>query len=322
METLKYIYAKSAHTFFVLKENNSFSPGINFEFAAKEMLNMKKKFATLLIYEKSFDKARDDSALSSDDAMNHFAYIAAFSAHLIGSAADDRMRLLTSIDDVNRNMSEHNLYIPAISICQGSGSGKTKLSCSIDSDLPCAYVVFREEGELSYPMKSRLGDLFLSCPLPLPENSFKSESLSKTNIGVYLRLIFAIVSDYFESVMTLRKELKIKVGDQISIEKSKSIRQKILQDCIEGKFFGNELKIFGDLSVHSPCEILLDADTLPAKIQSICMEISKELNLPPNSAPLVITLDEVYLLSGDTKKSLRLRPMKSRWLHPLKCRIM
>lgn len=296
-----YIYAKSADTFFVLKEKNSLSPESNFDFAAKEILNMKKKFATLLIYTKSFDKTRDDSSLSSDDAMNHFAYIVAFSAQLIGSAADDKMRLLASIDDVNRNMSKHNLYIPAISICQGSGSGKTKLSCSLDSDLPCAYIVFREEGELSYPMKSRLGDLFLSCPLPLPEYSFKSQSLSKTNIGVYLRLIFAIVSDYLESILTLRENLKIRVGDKIFKGKSKFIRQKILQDCIEGKFFGTELKKFEDLSARNPHEILADADALPANIQNICEKISQNLNLPPGSAPLVITLDEVYLLSGDSK---------------------
>ena len=46
----------------------------------------------------------------------------------------------------------------------GSGSGKSKLACSLDSDLACGYVVFRGMEELAYPEKSSLGKMMMACP--------------------------------------------------------------------------------------------------------------------------------------------------------------
>jgi uncharacterized protein YozE (UPF0346 family) len=287
--------------FYIMTGDDLFFPDRDFNSAVELIKAQNKKFTTVVVKKQLPPiKAAKTSSLIPEASICHNAYKIAFDTQLVGNVGDDKMRLIAAIQDVNKNVSKHKLYSPSIPICQGSGSGKTKLACSLDSELPCAYVVFREKDAMAYPEKSSLGDLFLNCPVSLNENSFNCDSLSVTNIGTYVHLIFAIVSDYHHRVLTLKSELSI--SGKISSEKSKRIRRQILQECVEGNFFGPELENFNQMK---RLELLSSAgfDTVSYEIQKICKKISEELNLPLESSPLVITLDEVNLLSVDIKKT-------------------
>jgi hypothetical protein len=252
--------------FSIVKPDGSFSPRYHSHAIVDLIKAEQKKFATVVVKKKSL-------------------------------LVKDKMRLITAIRDLKYLRS--NLYCANIPICQGSSSEITKLACSLDSELPCAYVNFRKKDELANPEKSSLGDLFLNCPLPLDENSFNCMSLSVTNIGTYVHLIFAIASDYHDRVLILKSDLN--VSGKISSEESKGIRRQIMQECLEGKFFGPELEKFKQMK---PLEILSTSFSLTSyEVWKISKKIREELDLPSESSPLIIALDEVSLLNFDIKKS-------------------
>lgn len=284
---------KMKPVFSILREDGTKSPGLNFAGSIKEIEGLKKKFVTVIIEEKQLQNTKSTSSFGPEDYITHDAYIVAFITELAGKVEKDKMRLLSSIRDVNCNMEKHNLYYPTISICQGSGSGKTKLACSLDAEIPCAYVVLRLKDELAYPQKSRLGDLFFNCALPCPENSFNCKSLGDTNIGIYVNLIYAITADYLARVKVLKSD-KRKLS-------SRTIRKTILKEFVEGKFFGPALEKFqrGD---HIQLSSSIIKTVEPEEIERLSKEISKELGLPSESSPLILILDEVDLLGEEAEE--------------------
>ena len=308
-------------SYLILKEDGSYSPPLARDGSIYEIERIKKQFVTVVIKEET--PAQATISHSSSNHLQHNAYKVAFDTKLVGKIDSDRTRLLVAIRDVNKNCKIHNLYSPTVSICQGSGSGKSKLACSLDSDLACGYVVFRGKDELAYPEKSSLGKLMMACPLPLEMNSFNCSSLSETNIGVYVHIIYAIVSDYLARVKSLKEGMGI--TGPISTSQSKQIRQVILQEFIEGTFTGEQIKNFenGIKLIHlfrGNIEELL-FDKFAGIIKTCCKDISDELNLPSETSPLVIVLDEVHLLSemdpalGIARLSLLRRAMHALGTH-------
>jgi hypothetical protein len=99
--------------------------------------------------------------------------------------------------------------------------------------------------------------------------------------------------------LILKSELN--VSGQISPEESKGIRRRIMQECVEAKFFGPELETFIQMKSF---ELLSTAfSSVSYEIWKIGKKISAELDRPLESSTLVITLDEVNLLNFDIKKS-------------------
>ena len=292
------IYDEKKCSYLILKEDGSYSPPLARDGSIYEIERIKKQFVTVVIKEEK--PAQTTISHSSTNYAEHNAYKVAFDTKLVGKINSDRTRLLAAIRDVNQNCEFHNLYSPTVSICQGSGSGKSKLACSLDSDLACGYVVFRGMEELAYPEKSSLGKMMMACPLPMKKNSFDCTFLSETNIGVYVHIIYAIVSDYLARVKSLKKGMGI--TGPISVSQSQQIRQVILREFIEGTFTGEQIENFEngikliDLVKGKMEE--LSFDKFAGRIKTCCDDISHELSLLSATSPLVIVLDEVHILSG------------------------
>lgn len=268
-------------SYFFLEEDGTYSTIYGYYGFIEKIEEMKKKYATVVL--------ASDSVLEkmSTNIKNSFI-TAAFDAKLSGNVDVDRMRLLTAIRDVSRQFSIRSLYSPTVSIYQGSGSGKTKLACSLVSDLTCAYVNFSAYYESKNPPKSYIGNLFLHCSLPHDENSFNCSSINLTNIGRYVHLIYAMVADYLSRVKALKTELN--VSEKISESESKKIRQIILQEFVDGTFKGKELEDFKNGKAFEKADLFLE------KVYKCSNRIAEKLNLSAN--PLVIISDDTQNLKN------------------------
>lgn len=180
---------------------------------------------------------------TSEPKLRHDDYKVAFSSPVKGGFASDSKRLSELIKYMNRNVNDLALHSPAISIVQSSGSGKTKLACSIVEHFPTAYIVFRESNSITFPEKNYIGDLFMKCKLSLCRNGF-TEKLADTNIGTYCTLILSILRDYLEKV-------KEKIAED-SNKSPKLIKDELLREFILGTFKGTNLeKLEHEIKIES-----------------------------------------------------------------------
>lgn len=289
---------RDSHTFSIYPEPDDLSLS-----EVVDLVKSNKKTYTTIVMKKIPTLSH---ASSSSDVICHDSYKMAFYADMVGKVHSDKSRLSAIIRNINQNMNQSNLNSPTVSVVQSSGSGKTKLACSLDDEFPTAYVVFRKANELTYPGRSILGDNFLSCALDSVENSFIR--LSETNIGVYAHLIWAIAADYLTRVKELKLELTTS-GKTLDSDWSLKIRKTILDEFIEGNFVGTELQIFTNGGTSNVQNLLsATSDSLRLDFKKIVNEIAQQLNLTAKESPLVIILDEVNLLniffiSGLTKQN-------------------
>lgn len=300
----KQTKSKRKFNFTVVSHQENSNTTYSLNGSVEVLKNGKRAHATVLMKEVSSNSQATAASVKTDDLINTDAYKAAFSTKLVGRIESDKLRLVTAIRDVNTNMSIHWLYTPTISICQSSGSGKSKLACSLDDEFPCAYVVFRDKDELAYPGKSKLGDLFINCTLNCAIDSFDCVTLSQTNIGTYAHLLWAIASDYLARVIELKKQ-HFASEQVLSIESSKFIRKTIIDEFIEGKLFGTELDKF---KRHEPLELLAskDMDALMLDFKSITKKISTELCVAHETCPFIVILDEAnFLLDRADSENLK-----------------
>lgn len=273
---------KKSASFNVLLENGKFSSSLSLSGTVDTISQMKLKYSTVILYETTKKQLKNSSA----EVLEHPAYKAAFYSRLKGKIVSDLIRLSICIRDINTNIEAKKIYSPVISICQSSGSGKSKLACSLDEKYPCAYLVLRKDGENSFPEQSRLGNLFQQCSIPSANNNFASK-LNETNIGRYSALFWAIASDY----LSLLKELKEKKPDLTGMQ----IRSHILKEFIAGNVFGAELQ-----KIESNQDLAISEysfEKYQAEMTRISNLICQELNLNPQVSPFIIVIDEANLLS-------------------------
>jgi energy-coupling factor transporter ATP-binding protein EcfA2 len=264
------------------------------------ILRLKKKYLTVIVRETPEKQAENPSA----EILKYPAYKAAFFSNLKGKINSDRIRLTICIRDLNANIEEKKIYSPVISICQSSGSGKSKLACSLDGIFPCAYVVLRMNGEVAFPEQSRLGDLFLNCSIPLPIDTFDPALLNQTNIGRYSALFWAIAADYLSLVKELKEKNKLLDGIEI--------RRIILQKFIEGKVFGRELQ---KIESNQVLPIMSNSfEQFQDEIKILSCKICSELELDHVASPFVIIVDEANLLNNSEYNKGREKTPRSRLL--------
>lgn len=246
--------------------------------------NKKLKFSTVRRFIGQVQKQSEFPAF-------YGAYKAAFRSDVIGKAHSDRMRLCQTIVNLNNSISTSNLYGPLLTIVQSSGSGKSKLACSISDTFPCAYVVFRVTGDTGYPEKSKLSDLFSMCAHRASELYFE-EPLTESVVGLFCLLIEAVMMDYLDRLTVLIKEHREnKTGKSAS-----ELGSMIMEEFIRGTLFGKNLEKF-EKAQYKPVE---NYTQFQFNIKTLSNEISKifKSDPSPQECPFVFIIDEAYLLSS------------------------
>ena len=82
-----------------------------------------------------------------------------FTAAISSSGETARNQLLEYIKSYSQYFLKYKIFIaPITSLCQCSGSGKSKLSCSLTETNPGFYICCRESKNTGYPAQTNLSD--------------------------------------------------------------------------------------------------------------------------------------------------------------------
>jgi len=264
--------------YYIAEESGSLSKEFTADQVILELKSKSQKYYTVFIEKRKVSEKEHKS-----EVMKHDEYKVAFSSPLKGEFSSDLKRMTELIKYVNNNAEELALHSPSISICQSSGSGKTKLACSVVEEFPTAYVVFRESDSISFPEQNYIGDLFKKCKMPLSQNGFTG-NLVESNIGVYCTLILAIMEDYFERATVLKNQNM----------NSKEIQEAILKEFVLGTFKGNALgKLTNEVAIEP-----LSFDQYAQKFKTLSRRIGRILyGDAEKDRPFVLIFDEAPLLS-------------------------
>lgn len=238
-----------------------------------------------VVYEKS-EIVSTVSSLSGEHRDNP-TYKPAFRSKLIGKASADMDRLIETIEVVSKS---ETLYAPLISIVQSSGSGKSKLACSVSNTLPCAYVVLREMNDTGYPEKTNLSQLFELCPSASDVPKFPEPLKMDSGIGYICLLIEAIMMDYLEK---LKEYIDKKIDKPLPT---------LMEDCIRGDLFGTQLQSFKEAKTS-----IKNYETFYSRVKKLSNDISETLiksNASMKTTPFVLVVDEAFLL-GERLNLLR-----------------
>ena len=268
--------------YYIAEETGSLSKEFTTNQVTEELKSRSRKYYTVVMAKRKVSEMEKQS-----DVLQHGDYKVAFSSSVKGEFSSDLKRLTELIKFVNNNADDLALHSLSISICQSSGSGKTKLACSVAEEFPTAYVVFRELNSISYPEQNYIGNLFMNCPMLLSQNGF-TDTLDSSNIGAYCTLILAIMEDYLERA----KALKMENMD------SKCIQMNIKKEFVLGIFEGSNLKSMAkEFKIES-----LSFEQYAQKFNNLSRTIGTLLyDEQDKNRPFVLIFDEAPLLSEVVK---------------------
>ena len=125
---------------------------------------------------------------------------------LAGKSALERVKknLLTGF----KNWSTKKVYFaPLISLCQSSGSGKTKISVECLKQTPGFYLVFRKNASTGYPMTNSLSTELKSIIISYRDSSKNLTNLnySQCTVGSILDFFARITTSYIQSIVSKSK---------------------------------------------------------------------------------------------------------------------
>lgn len=270
--------------YYIADETGSLLKEFTVNQVIEELKSRSQKYYTVVMEKRKVSQMEKQS-----EVLRHGDYKVAFSSPVKGEFPSDLKRMSELIKYVNNNADDLALHSPSISICQSSGSGKTKLACSVAEEFPTAYVVFRESDSISYPEQNYIGNLFMNCPMLLSKNGF-TDTLDSSNIGAYCTVILAIMEDYLERVKALKTENM----------DSKCIQMAIKKEFVLGIFEGSNLR---SLTKKFKLESL-SFDQYAQKFKELSRRIGTLLyGEQDKNRPFVLIFDEAPLLSEVVKAS-------------------
>lgn len=226
--------------------------------------------------------------------------------------------------------TKKGILAPLISLCQSSGSGKSKMALELLLLHAGFYSVFREVNSSGYPktnqLSSELFSLILKCNDP--SDSMLDSPYSDCGIGKILDFIARIVCQYVRDFVSIASKLNEKDFDgvfaqlgkrflsnesiepgrfMVDADEMKQIYTKKYINQHEGfKITVEKVSEFIKCALDDPL-ICIQTEVLTPEIQLACEHLKRHIKL---KFPFLLVIDEAQLLSAssvvqsDTERTL------------------
>lgn len=205
-----------------------------------------------------------------------------------------------------------NCLAPLVSLCQSSGSGKSKIALELIKKNLGYYIVFRSTGQTGYPRRNIISGTLKSIISSYRDNVNCLDDIlyDKCTVGKILNFIASIIVKY--------------VRDFVELSKIKSFSETV--ECLGERFQNNESLglecLIPDEEMDQLYKLKLDPKVSVIKVKSVALFISQILSDPRkcflenidsksenvcemistklHSCPFILAIDEAELLAKET----------------------
>ena len=206
--------------------------------------------------------------------------------------------------------SDPSLVAPVVSLCQSSGSGKSKLSFELLKRHIGFYIVLRLQGQTGYPLKNYLSDKLLSLVSSYndPSENLEESDYSSCTIGSILHFFAQIIT---RCVIDFIQEAEGKSLDDATLDlaskfdKNSQLSDCLMEDADMTSLYRQNLNLESNQvitvkMVSSYIKLILsdpkkcfERATLTDGQEKICIKLAKELL----KFPFIFVVDEAEILA-------------------------
>lgn len=183
-----------------------------------------------------------------------------FKHHLteVGALSLDRLES-NILDRHMRWMGQNTEYVaPAVSFCQSSGSGKSKLSIETLRRHPGFYLVLRTTSQTGYPFDNPLSREFYNIISQYNDTAGNQSKISceSSTVGKILLFFARITVSYLRSVSRMSAELHLKENTPIPVAVSEAVKNHA-EFFFENENLLSKFEILSYEEVKDTCRSLL-----------------------------------------------------------------
>lgn len=205
---------------------------------------------------------------------------------------------------------ETELMAPIVSLCQSSGTGKSKFSLEMLKKHIGFYIVFRQKDEAGYPLKNCLSDILFSLVKSYndPMGSLDDINYAECTVGKILNFLANLVVFTMRQIFISCQQKGINCLDaEIKNFAKRFENNEILEDCLLSNeemndLYANHIGNFNPAAtvkqISNYIKTILKSPESCIQVESLGdQEILQNLQIKLRNFPFLLVIDEAELLA-------------------------